>query len=70
MARRKPCEFCDDDHWWTEEGADGHQICVEVYPYNNMIGITSFACRLNEETDEMHIELEMNYCPVCGRKLV
>ena len=69
MARKKPCEFCENDQWWQESGKNGHQLSVEVYPAHNRIGITSFAHDENGETMEITAELEMNYCPVCGRKL-
>lgn len=69
MARKKSCEFCEDEQWWQEDGVNGHQLNVEVYPYNARIGITSFAYNEVGESTELMMELEMNYCPVCGRKL-
>lgn len=67
--KRKPCDFCEDEWFQSEEGKDGHQCVVEIYPVNNFIGITSFAVADNGETDEIPFTLEMNYCPACGRKL-
>ena len=71
MGRKiKPCEFCEDEQWWTEEGSPGHQIHTEVYPFNNVISFTSFANNEMGESEELNSQIEMNYCPVCGRKLV
>ena len=67
--RKKPCEFCEEE--WTQEvvnGKDGHQLYAEYYFFNNIIGITSFA-KTEDGVDEIAVELEMNYCPKCGRKL-
>jgi hypothetical protein len=69
MAKKKPCEFCENDNWYTEDGQNQHSITVEVYPENNVIGVTSFAPREDGEMDEINVSFEMNYCPVCGRKL-
>jgi len=71
MARRtKPCEFCETEQWWSEEGSPGHQIHTEVYPEHNVISFTSFANNTLGESEEMCSQIEMNYCPVCGRKLI
>ena len=71
MARaKKPCEFCETDTYTSEEGTGRHQLYVEIYPDNNFIGITSFATNENtEETEEIYMQIEMNFCPCCGRKL-
>lgn len=69
MSRKKPCEFCEEEHWNHEDGTNGHQLYIEIYPLNNLIGITSFARREDGEIEEMAAQIEMNYCPVCGRKL-
>ena len=72
MASRKriPCDFCEEENWWTEEGSPGHQMSIEVYPFNNILSITSFANTETGESNEISVSLEMNYCPKCGRKLV
>lgn len=70
MARRKPCEFCEDDNWDTyDENKKGLSLYVEIYPMNNMIGITAYANDECGEVIEESITLPMNYCPNCGRKL-
>ena len=69
MARKKPCEFCEDEHFESMDGSNHHQLYIEVYPFNNFIGFTSYATGADEETEELYGQLEMNYCPVCGRKL-
>lgn len=69
MAKKKPCEFCEADNWYTEDGANQHSVSVEIYPDYYYIGITSFAPREDGDMDEIKLSLEMKYCPVCGRKL-
>lgn len=71
MAGRKktPCDFCENENWYTDEGVAGHQLTVEIYPENNFIYITSFAPDETGESQELEAEIEMNYCPKCGRKL-
>lgn len=71
MARaKKPCEFCEAESYNQTEGTGKHSLYVEIYPDNQFIGITSFATNENtEEVEEICFEIEMNYCPVCGRKL-
>ena len=72
MARRstKPCAFCEEEHWHSEDERYGHQLHLEVYPFNSVISVMSFARDENGETTELGMRIEMNYCPVCGRKLV
>ena len=70
MARKtKPCAFCEDEHWHTEDAPNGHQLHLEIYPFNEVISIQSFARDESGETTELSMRVEMNYCPVCGRKL-
>lgn len=69
MARKKPCEYCEDDNFFHQEGTNGAQLYVEIYPDANYIGITSFANDENGEMIEMTATIPMNYCPNCGRKL-
>lgn len=71
MGRKiKPCEFCEDEQWRVDNGTNGHQIHTEIYPYSNIISFTSFAPNAIGESEELDIQIEMNYCPVCGRKLI
>lgn len=71
MSRKiKPCEYCEDD-WTTEykEHRNGYCIWAEFYPFNSLI---AFMAQANDEEGEMiedAIEIPMNYCPNCGRKL-
>lgn len=70
MARKKkPCEFCEGDWDTNQDEVNGHQLCVEVYPENNFIGITSFALDEVGDTTELTADIPLNYCPNCGRKL-
>lgn len=71
MARvKKPCEYCEDT-WFTDykEHRNGYCMWAEIYPFNNLIAVI---CQANDEDGEMiedAIQLEMNYCPKCGRRL-
>lgn len=71
MAGRKktPCDFCENENWYSEEGTAGHQLSIEIYPFNNLLAIISFANDDTGESNELSAEIEMNYCPKCGRKL-
>lgn len=71
MARRKKsCEFCEDQTSSNYvEHRNGYCIWYEFYPFNNLL---AFIAQANDEGGEMiedAIELEINYCPICGRKL-
>lgn len=69
--KRTPCEFCEaDTSSEYVEHRNGYCLWMEVYPFN---GIIAAIAQANDETGEMiedSIEIAMNYCPVCGRKLV
>lgn len=70
MARkRKPCPFCECDEIYNEEGSNGFQACVEVYPDSNIIAFTAFAPDENGEQQEKNFQIQMNFCPECGRNL-
>lgn len=70
MARKtKPCAFCEEEHWNSEDERYGHQLHLEVYPFNSVISVTSFAQDETGEVTQLGMRIEMNYCPVCGRKL-
>lgn len=69
--RRKPCEFCSGDY---EGEMKDHRnrltMWVEVYPFNQVLTVLAQAT-VGEEGEfiEDYIDVQMNYCPVCGRKL-
>jgi hypothetical protein len=67
--RRKPCEFCGDDWFQQEDGKNRMLLSVEVYPFNNFIGITAQANDEIGELQEISMQIPMDYCPACGRKL-
>lgn len=69
--RTKPCEFCEEDKWFTEDGNNttGHQLAIEIYPENNVIAISSFANHPDGESEELEYIIRMDFCPCCGRKL-
>lgn len=70
MAKRKPCEYCENKVIITRDGRNGHQLTVEIYPDNNLLAIMSFATDENGETTEETITLDYEYCVFCGRKLI
>lgn len=68
--RIRPCEFCEDETASEYiEHRNGYCLWLEVYPFNNFMSVI---CQANDEVGELiedHIDIEMNYCPRCGRKL-
>lgn len=70
MAKKKPCDMCGED--WSSDYIDhsnGYCLWAEGYPFNNFIAVIAQA---NDEYGEMiedRLEIPMNYCPKCGRKL-
>lgn len=68
--KRTPCEFCEETFYSDyKEHRNGYCLWYEVYPFNNLLAVIAQA---NDEEGEMiedSIQIEMNYCPVCGRKL-
>ena len=68
--RTKPCEVCEDT-WSTDyiEGRNGYCLWAEYYPYNNLIAVIAQANDENGEMQEQAVQIQMNYCPNCGRRL-
>lgn len=68
---KKPCEFCNGEYESEYiSHRNGYCIWIEVYPFNNFM---SFMAQANDEFGEMIedcIDVQMNYCPKCGRKLI
>ena len=68
---KKPCDFCDGEY----EGEcitmrNGFCLWAEVYPFNNLLSVLAQANDEDGYMMENHIDIQMNYCPVCERKLV
>lgn len=75
MARKKPCDYCEQENY-IEPWLDGvemnrpwHSITAELYPFNGHMTFISQAENPSGETGELWVEIPMNYCPNCGRKL-
>ena len=68
--KRTPCEWCEAEQFYISDEANGHQLNVEIYPENETIAVISFAHDEGGETTELGFDMPMNYCPVCGRKLI
>ena len=68
--RRKPCEFCEEEQYGDYvEGRNGYCAWYEFYPFN---GLLAFIAQANDEGGELiegHVDISVNYCPVCGRRL-
>lgn len=72
MARKRtPCEWCNTEHIIRlAEGARNVDAVMEIYPDNGFIGISVQA--INDEGEvkaAQDVDIPLNYCPNCGRKL-
>lgn len=71
MKRKKtPCEFCGGEYESEyKEHRNGYCLWMEVYPDNNLISVL---CQANDDVGDMiedGIDIQMNFCPECGRDL-
>ena len=70
--KRKPCEFCSGEY---EGEMKDHRnrltMWVEVYPFNQSMALFAQGT-VGEEGEfiEDHIDIRMDFCPVCGRRLI
>lgn len=69
--RRKPCEYCGDELFATPYKTHNNGYCLwaEFYPFNNVISVFAQANDENGFMIEDYVDIPMNYCPNCGRKL-
>lgn len=70
--RKTPCEYCGDEMYASayKTHKNGYCLWYECYPFNNVI---SCLAQANDEDGEMiedYVDIPMNYCPNCGRKLI
>lgn len=71
MARRKtePCEYCEGDYISLESEEAGNELTLDLYP-GHLISATAILYNpRTEESYEASVCINMNYCPVCGRKV-
>ena len=68
--KQKPCDYCEAEQFYVQDERDGHQLNVEIYPENETIAIISFAHDEDGETTELALDMPMNFCPNCGRRLM
>ena len=71
MARKKPCEWCGEDQIYQVVEAQNVSGQVEVYPDNGVIAF--WVQGMNDDGElktEESMDIPMNYCPNCGRKLM
>ena len=64
---KKPCEFCDDELIQIK-ATNTDDLVMEVYPGKVIICFGYFTSEAGECV-EASVEVPMNYCPNCGRKL-
>jgi hypothetical protein len=69
MPKKAPCELCEDWQQHKTEGTGNHELYVELYPANGHIAVLSYATKPDGELEELEMEIPMNYCPNCGKKL-
>ena len=68
---KKQCDFCNGEYEpdYTAH-RNGYCIWLEV---NTFDGEMTFMAQANDDLGEMiedYIPVPMNYCPVCGRKVI
>lgn len=69
--KKNPCDFCETEQIISENGAGTHQLQIEFYPFQRFFSVFSFADNTErDEAEELSADFEMNYCPICGRKLI
>ena len=65
---KKPCEYCEEE--MTNLISDlGDYLTMEIYQ-GHMISAIAFFKTESGEQEQATIEIPMDYCPCCGRKLV
>ena len=68
--RKKACDFCQEDHATDYiEHRNGYCLWAEFYPFNNLISVIAQANDEDGDLIEDAVNIQMNYCPMCGRKL-
>lgn len=70
MAKaKKPCEFCGEE-WFQNIELPNARCYLEVYPDNIHIAVIVQSDSDDHEMNgEESIDIPLNYCPNCGRKL-
>ena len=73
MARKRtPCEWCEAERFFRlAENARNVQAGLEIYPDNGFLAF--YVQSINDEGElkaEESMDIPMNFCPNCGRKLV
>ena len=72
MARKRlGCDWCsDEEDVYTDAYNSCHSVSVTKRPFTHALLITSGAINeRSEEYEELMLEIEFNYCPVCGAKI-
>ena len=65
---KKPCEFCEEE-LTTVQSDIGDDLTVEIYP-GHMIAAIAFLRTASGELEQATVQIPMDYCPNCGRKLI
>jgi hypothetical protein len=64
---KKPCEYCEEEMSQIIAG-NTNDLLMELYPGKVIVCFGYFTTE-SGETLEASVEIPMNYCPNCGRKL-
>ncbi len=70
--RRKPCEWCESEQFFHlgDDNAKNVRADVEIYPDNGVIAFCVQGLSDDGElTAEESLDIPLNFCPACGRKL-
>ncbi len=72
MARRKRCPLCDALAVGCYEDAieaDRHQLSLEIFDNGHVLIESYIPAKDKRESENLIIEADMNFCPICGRPL-
>lgn len=70
MARKKFCDWClEEDEVYMEDDSKLHYMSITRQPFARRIMFYSAANLDEENYNELAMEIEYNYCPVCGAKI-
>lgn len=72
MAGRKikPCDFCSGDYEQDYiMDRNGYCLWLDVNPFDNVMTVSAQANTEDGFMMEHSMDIQMNYCPMCGRKL-
>lgn len=72
MARRKTCELCDALAVGCYEKVEDkglHQLSLEIFDNGHVLIESYVPGKGKRASENIIIEADMNFCPICGRPL-